>query len=281
MEKNDFFRYIRIYKTMRIFFCLIAVLLFFLSGCSEEKTTAQFEVSAQSVSSGDTITFTNRSSNANYCLWDFGDGCVTFQTNPTHSYSSAGTYVVKLLAVGDDNSDMDSLSITVIKIAAADITVFDGKGIKEFRLGNTWADVQAAFPYSDTTSYIEYYNEYHTYRHEVYFYDKGVGVIFATPDSTISHNDIVYSIWTFSPYKALTAKGIKLGDTIEEVKKRYGKPQTYSGTEYTDYVYDSKGILFYSANSGKVDAIQVYDTSSEKIIEVKRVKIPKFLYKKL
>lgn len=45
--------------------------------------------------------FTNTSTNATSYFWDFGDGGTSTQTNPTHSYSTAGTYTITLIAEND------------------------------------------------------------------------------------------------------------------------------------------------------------------------------------
>jgi len=46
----------------------------------------------------DTFSFTNTSANADTYSWDFGDGNTSTQTNPTHTYVTAGDYTVELTA---------------------------------------------------------------------------------------------------------------------------------------------------------------------------------------
>ena len=54
------------------------------------------------------IVFTNNSSGAISYLWNFGDGSTDTLTNPTHHYTAAGTYPVKLITTGS-NGCSDSL----------------------------------------------------------------------------------------------------------------------------------------------------------------------------
>ena len=46
------------------------------------------------------VTFTNNSEDAESYKWDFGDLNTSTEDNPTHTYSIAGTYIVKLTAIG-------------------------------------------------------------------------------------------------------------------------------------------------------------------------------------
>ncbi len=56
------------------------------------------------------ISFTNNSTNAINYTWDFGDGTATSSdNNPTHTYSTVGTYTVQLIA-NNANSCVDSIS---------------------------------------------------------------------------------------------------------------------------------------------------------------------------
>ncbi|MFH2036308.1 MAG: PKD domain-containing protein [Candidatus Zixiibacteriota bacterium] len=45
------------------------------------------------------ITFTNNSTEANSYTWHFGDGTTSTAVNPSHTYSTAGTYSVSLIAI--------------------------------------------------------------------------------------------------------------------------------------------------------------------------------------
>lgn len=45
-----------------------------------------------------TVNFTNTTTAATSYAWDFGDGATSTATNPSHTYTAAGTYTVKLVA---------------------------------------------------------------------------------------------------------------------------------------------------------------------------------------
>ncbi|MEI6313003.1 MAG: M4 family metallopeptidase, partial [Bacteroidota bacterium] len=47
-----------------------------------------------------TVTFNNRSTNAGSFIWYFGDGATSTATSPSHTYTTLGTYSVKLVADG-------------------------------------------------------------------------------------------------------------------------------------------------------------------------------------
>ncbi|MBK8721166.1 MAG: PKD domain-containing protein [Saprospiraceae bacterium] len=56
--------------------------------------------SFSNLNNGNTVDFTNTSTNANSYLWEFGDGTTSTDINPTHTYLSTGTYYVSLTSEG-------------------------------------------------------------------------------------------------------------------------------------------------------------------------------------
>jgi len=72
---------------------------------------ADFTISPASPTIGDTVQFTDRSSDPDGEIvsweWDFGDGTTSTAQNPSHKYSQAGTYTVTL-RVRDDEGASDS-----------------------------------------------------------------------------------------------------------------------------------------------------------------------------
>ena len=57
-----------------------------------------------------TVTFANSSSNALTYLWDFGDGTTSTLENPTHTYTSPGSFTVKLTST-NSNGCAETLSM--------------------------------------------------------------------------------------------------------------------------------------------------------------------------
>ncbi|MBW8049825.1 MAG: PKD domain-containing protein [Cytophagales bacterium] len=61
-----------------------------------------------------TVTFFNTSAGANSFIWDFGDGDTSSQQNPVHTYDSATTYYVCLIAINSCGSDTICDTVSVI-----------------------------------------------------------------------------------------------------------------------------------------------------------------------
>ncbi len=118
-------------KNFLIYSALVSIAIFTACGKDDFDGSACISFTpASNIKVGDTITFTNCSTNSPYCAWNFGDNTNTTEKNPIHVYSAAGTYTV-YLAVQDDvfkdinadmrineldrygNSDLISTNITV------------------------------------------------------------------------------------------------------------------------------------------------------------------------
>ncbi len=63
---------------------------------------------------GEAIQFTDASTpEPTEWLWDFGDGTTSTSRNPTHSWSEAGTYIVKVTASNEGGSSSAQLPVTI------------------------------------------------------------------------------------------------------------------------------------------------------------------------
>ena len=88
----------------------------YLAGSDPEiPATAAFTTSTQSTTPDTVITFTNTSTGTSPLTyaWDFGDGDIDVSTNPTHSYSATGSFIVTLTASNAYGVSSATTSITV------------------------------------------------------------------------------------------------------------------------------------------------------------------------
>ena len=85
------------------------------------------EFNSQRIGDG-VYSFNNSSSNSNGQRWDFGDGSVSSDVNPTHSYGADGTYTVNLTTfnVCDTVTSTEDIQVLLIPEAAASSDVSNG-----------------------------------------------------------------------------------------------------------------------------------------------------------
>ena len=77
--------------------------------------TAAF--AAPTCTTGEACDFTDGSSDPDGTVvawnWDFGDGAISTQQNPSHVYSAGGSYPVKLRVTDNDNAQSSEVQQTV------------------------------------------------------------------------------------------------------------------------------------------------------------------------
>jgi PKD repeat protein len=74
-----------------------------------------FSVDNSSPEVGQTVFFNNNSHNGDRFEWDFGDGFISNESNPTHVFTATGSYEVTLTVTADGGStDVSSLIIDVL-----------------------------------------------------------------------------------------------------------------------------------------------------------------------
>jgi len=94
--------------------CNLGVFKFRLSSVSAQ---ADVNFTTTTLCTGELAEFTNLSEDADIYLWNFGDGSISNETDPTHTYTDPGTYVITLLAEDSEGClgpDSTSLEIEVL-----------------------------------------------------------------------------------------------------------------------------------------------------------------------
>jgi PKD repeat protein len=93
-----------------IYFSL--VLPFFLIACQSKIPLAQFHTDTVNPEVGHEVLFINDSKHAERLEWDFGDGFVSKEANPSHIYNVTGTFEVTLTAFSKSGLD-DKAALTL------------------------------------------------------------------------------------------------------------------------------------------------------------------------
>lgn len=81
---------------------------------------ACFTASTTTVDEGKPLSFSNCSTNATSYEWDFGDHGSSTHVSPSHTFTSSGSYTVRLTADGVGGSDSATRTITVNKVNTVD-----------------------------------------------------------------------------------------------------------------------------------------------------------------
>jgi PKD repeat protein len=87
----------------------------------EKPPATTFTMSSASGTAPFSVNFTNVTTGVSGLMWDFGDGVVSNEQSPTHTYYLPGTYTVVLTAAGPGG--------TVSKTASAQVTVSAAPGL--------------------------------------------------------------------------------------------------------------------------------------------------------
>jgi PKD repeat protein len=250
----------RIMRLPLMVYVSVTGILILSGGCEKNKTSARFNVSADTAAVGETIYFTNNSLNAIYYQWTFGDGGAAVTKDASHVYQAPGTYTVTLTAIGKYDQSSTSKEIRITGVTS----IFEGIGLSEISLGEKWIVVKNKMSTQDTTYSVSQIFGY--YYHYITYENSGIITLFInTNPSGIDDDDEIYLIAVVKPYSGCTAKGIMLGDDISTVKTAYGTPNIHRGSNYYLYYYDELGIQFYtSLTSSEIDEIDIYYPGSGK-----------------
>jgi len=89
-----------------------------------------------------TVSFTNTSADATSYTWTFGDGNVSTDANPTHTYAADGVYTVVLAATNSCGTTFVEQTVTIITVPVAAFTFNGAIGCSPFlvQFDNTSSD---------------------------------------------------------------------------------------------------------------------------------------------
>jgi hypothetical protein len=117
MPKKDFETIMRMKKTL-IYFLLSN--LIFLATCQKDQIVVtcnfaiiDFNVYKEQYFINIPIEFSNKSEYAESYVWDFGDGTLSTEKNPTHTYKKPGVYKIELTVKNENSSDSKNIIIEV------------------------------------------------------------------------------------------------------------------------------------------------------------------------
>lgn len=100
-------------KTKTKIASLILLVTMAFSSCMKNPM-ACFDASKTTAAVNESISFTSACSmDAHHYNWNFGDGSMSTDANPSHAYANAGTYTVKLMTMSKNSKKDDETSKTI------------------------------------------------------------------------------------------------------------------------------------------------------------------------
>lgn len=137
----------KIFSKLSLFLVGFSAIGLFITGCSSEDSDKDIdgggvEVAVPIADFSSTnedlkVTFTNNSTDAQTYVWEFGDTQTSTDKDPVYDYAEAGTYSVKLTAMGQGGENSVTKDVTVTAAVGSGVSaaiVVDG----DF---SEWADV--------------------------------------------------------------------------------------------------------------------------------------------
>ncbi|MCA1741151.1 MAG: PKD domain-containing protein [Bacteroidales bacterium] len=110
--------------------------------------------------------FTNTSQYAVTYLWEFGDGAISYEENPVHTYIRGGVYRVRLTATGPGGTDVREMMITVFNTptsffeAIPDSVYVDDESVRFFNMSEGADYFIWEFGDGDTSRLVDPYHKY-------------------------------------------------------------------------------------------------------------------------
>ncbi|MBN1561120.1 PKD domain-containing protein [candidate division KSB1 bacterium] len=236
------------------FFLLIILLLVIF--CSKEnstepdstpRTVANFKMEMSDNIVPVNVSFINQSKEADSFRWEFGDSTFSTDENAMHLYETAGSYSIKLVAIGEKGSD--SL-VSVLELIDPPVEIFLNIGAARIKLGDPFSKVVNLHGNDFTETQHSGVNSYYWLIEY-----KSKGLAFWTDIVTKEELKLTATITMInvqSPYKGITQESIGIGSSRSDVLAAYSG--VYEGPNYLHY---RVGTSYFEFKDDKVRGIQI------------------------
>ena len=114
-------------------FAVLGILAITVSSCKKDDPAPLPTVQIFSSVDGYQVAFTATATDTDTYAWEFGDGTVSTEQNPVHTYDQSGTYTAKLTVTGPGGTASESEDVT---IAASELEMLTGG--PAMANGKTW-----------------------------------------------------------------------------------------------------------------------------------------------
>jgi PKD repeat protein len=244
----------------RILYILLALPLFIIS--CEKTPVASFSTDTNEPEVGKPVFFNNNSHNSDRFEWDFGDGYVSSERDPVHTFTSTGSYEVSLTAISKNRqTDKSTLTLNVLVptllvievreyysgdlIPNASIrlypTLADWEG-ETSKIDEGFTDYNGVAVFSGLDAFIYYVDVWEATHDNYTLKSEDVGFI-QTP--TISAHQITFfTAWVDVATHPKGATGGTREMVIKKLeRKAIDRPQkVYTGTETWQELYSRRSV---------------------------------------
>lgn len=251
-------------KNMKRIIYLTLILSVILISC-EKAPQAHFSVNTVEPSVGQELQFNNDSHNATSFKWDFGDGYVSDERDPYHTFNSTGTYEVILTAKADNGrEDQSSLTLTVVvpTLLVVEVREWDNENVlvpdASILLYNSLADWDANDPkkaemegfsdangvavFANLAPYVYYADVYETTHDNWDFRNPVGGVLYIRTPEVMPHQINWFIAWVdVVDHGKSQARGTK-SLVIRKIERKvsFHEQPASGGTENWKELYDRR-----------------------------------------
>jgi uncharacterized repeat protein (TIGR01451 family) len=184
---------------------------------------AAFTPSSSVIRTGESVSFLNGSTGTAPLAyaWDFGDGATSSEANPTHTYTTAGAYVVRLTVTNGYGRSEATGAVNFAPRAAftpTDSVIQLGQPLSFTNLSTGTAEMHYTWSFGDGAASTAA-NPTHTYA------DVGVYTITLRVTNDFGEDEVTGTV-AFAPRAAFTPSGsvIQLGDPVAFHNESTGSP---------------------------------------------------------